>query len=82
MTRRVLTEAEHIAMMDAEHERRLRENPRPPLPPQKHAKISVFRQFIQVRSMVHTGVISGDPDGYLRYLDREADDLAHQPVQR
>ena len=75
MTRRVLTEAEHIAMMNAEHERRLRENPRPPLPLQKHAKIAIFRQFIQVRSMVHTGVISGDPDGYLRYLDPEADDV-------
>ncbi len=76
MTRKVLTTAEFAARIRAEDERRLRENPRPPIPPQKHAEVSFFLPFIHVESLVHTGVLSSDPNGYMDYLDPEADDLA------
>ena len=75
-TGKVLTMAEFTARLKAENERRLRENPRPPLPPQKHARVSIFRQFIHVESVVHVGALLSDPDGYADYLAPDADDRA------
>lgn len=73
MTRKVLTEDEYRAMMRERRAEERRNRPPRVILPQKHAEVSVYRQFLHIESVVHVGALLSDPEGYSDYLDPNVD---------